>query len=81
LGILIVIWGNYNPNFTFGKFIVFSIHIKVNMKISINTGFGVSVAPYLVGTGALSPWLKWLKREANHSPASSAEVNYICILQ
>jgi hypothetical protein len=40
----------------------------------IFTGSGAHPASYRVGSGALSPGVKGSRREADHSPASSAEV-------
>jgi hypothetical protein len=40
----------------------------------IQTGPGTHASYYPTGTGALSPGVKWLGREADQSPPSSAEV-------
>jgi hypothetical protein len=38
------------------------------------TGSGAHPASYPMGTGALSPGVKWPGREADHSPQTNAEV-------
>jgi hypothetical protein len=37
-------------------------------------------ASYTMGTGAPSPGIQWLEREADHSPPSMAEVNDLLYL-
>jgi hypothetical protein len=41
---------------------------------NLQTVSGAHLASYPMGTGALSPGVKWQEREADHSPPSSAEV-------
>jgi hypothetical protein len=41
---------------------------------SVQTGIGAHPASYPMGTGAVSPRVKWTGREANRLPPFSAEV-------
>jgi hypothetical protein len=43
----------------------------------VDTGTGAYPASYAVGAGALSPRVKRRRREADHSPPSSIEVNNV----
>jgi hypothetical protein len=45
----------------------FSLHV-------VETGSGAHPASYPMGTGALSPVVKWPGHEADHSPPTSTEV-------
>jgi hypothetical protein len=40
----------------------------------VQTGSGAHPASYAIGRGVLSPGVKWLGREADHSLPSSAKV-------
>jgi hypothetical protein len=42
---------------------------------SVQTGSGANPDSYPMGAGALSPGVKWPRREADHSPPTSAAVN------
>jgi hypothetical protein len=42
---------------------------------SVQTDSGAHPVSYLIGTGALSPGIKWLGREADHSPPSAEVKN------
>jgi hypothetical protein len=44
-----------------------------SLRYRVHTGSGTLPASYPMGTGDLSPGLKWPEREAHRSPPSSAE--------
>jgi hypothetical protein len=46
----------------------------VKFPARVQNGSVTHLASYPIGTGALSPRVKWLGREVDHSPLSSAEV-------
>jgi len=49
--------------------------LRIVFLHSVHTGTGAHPAPYLMGTGAFSPELKWPGvRENNHSHPSTAEI-------
>jgi hypothetical protein len=45
----------------------------------LQTGSGVHPTSYAMGTGAHYPGVKWLGREADHSPPASAEIKEMWI--
>jgi hypothetical protein len=49
--------------------------MKFALRHYVQTGSGSHPASYPMGTGAVSPGVKWPGCEADHSPPSSAEEN------
>jgi hypothetical protein len=51
-----------------------------SLRHRVQTGFGAHAASYPMGNKGSSPEVKWPKSEADHSPASNAEVKnaWIC---
>jgi hypothetical protein len=47
---------------------------KFSLLQAVQTGSGVQITSYPVGTGGFSPGVKRQGREADHSPSTSAEV-------
>jgi hypothetical protein len=55
------------------------VGVPVGSRIFVQTGSGVHLSSYQMGTGGSSPGIKRPGREADHSPPASAEVKKMWI--